>query len=283
MKMNIFMFLRRSAAKGQAVRPRIDRGGLSLFCLILGFCTGFANLCPAQTTTNFTFNEVSFSNWTSAAYGGYPQQSWAVETNGGDPGSYLQVETTIDTQQATELYDPAFTYNPALGAISNVAYSVDTKEFSTFGEGMACAVLLVQNGVGFIADYHDTLGTETNWTFRSTTVLVATNFTSASSQHPNFSSSGSPISFGLWTYNDCCEGITVGFDNFDVTFEVQLVQPLLTIQESGTNVVLTWTNSAFGLQAAPALTGAFTNVSGAASPYTNAITSTQQFFRLQAQ
>ena len=56
----------------------------------------------------------------------------------------------------------------------------------------------------------------------------------------------------------------------------------LTIRQSGTNVVLTWTNSAFGLQAAPAVTGTYTNVPGAASPYTNAITAPQEFFRLNA-
>ena len=56
----------------------------------------------------------------------------------------------------------------------------------------------------------------------------------------------------------------------------------LTIRQSGTNVVLTWTNSAFGLQAAPAVTGAYINIPGAASPYTNAITGSQQFFRLIA-
>jgi hypothetical protein len=65
-----------------------------------------------------------------------------------------------------------------------------------------------------------------------------------------------------------------------ITF-VSLPTPL-TIRRSGTNVVLTWTNSAFGLQAAPAVTGAYINISGAASPYTNAITGSQQFFRLIA-
>ena len=60
------------------------------------------------------------------------------------------------------------------------------------------------------------------------------------------------------------------------------IQTPLTIRQSGTNVVLTWTNSAFGLQAAPAVTGTYINIPGAASPYTNAITGSQQFFRLIA-
>ena len=50
------------------------------------------------------------------------------------------------------------------------------------------------------------------------------------------------------------------------------------------NVILTWNDptSVFGLQAAPSLKGIFTNIPSAASPYTNIITGTDQFFRLMA-
>jgi uncharacterized repeat protein (TIGR03803 family) len=56
----------------------------------------------------------------------------------------------------------------------------------------------------------------------------------------------------------------------------------LNIQLAGDNVILTWTNAFFSLQSAPAVTGVYTNVPGAASPYTNAITGSQEFFRLMA-
>jgi ABC-type molybdate transport system substrate-binding protein len=55
----------------------------------------------------------------------------------------------------------------------------------------------------------------------------------------------------------------------------------LNIQRSGSDVILTWTDPAFALQAAPAATGTYTNVPGATSPFTNAITGDQQFFRLK--
>jgi hypothetical protein len=45
-------------------------------------------------------------------------------------------------------------------------------------------------------------------------------------------------------------------------------------------VVLTWTNAAFSLQSAPAITGTFTDISGATSPYTNPVSGVQQYFRL---
>lgn len=54
----------------------------------------------------------------------------------------------------------------------------------------------------------------------------------------------------------------------------------LRIQQVGGNVVLTWSNLTFSLQGAAAVTGTYTNVTGATSPYTNPITGPVGFFRL---
>jgi beta-glucanase (GH16 family) len=63
---------------------------------------------------------------------------------------------------------------------------------------------------------------------------------------------------------------------------VRVYQALsLSIQSIGTAVVLTWGNPAFSLQAAPFVTGTYTNVPGATSPYTNAVSNAMEFFRLQ--
>ncbi len=56
----------------------------------------------------------------------------------------------------------------------------------------------------------------------------------------------------------------------------------LVIALAGTNIVLTWTNPAFALEAAPTVTSAFTNVPGASSPYTNFPGGAQAFFQLVA-
>ena len=57
-------------------------------------------------------------------------------------------------------------------------------------------------------------------------------------------------------------------------------RPLLKIQRSSGGVVLSWTNAAFSLQTESQLNGAFTNIPGATSPYTNPVTGSRQFFRL---
>ena len=49
----------------------------------------------------------------------------------------------------------------------------------------------------------------------------------------------------------------------------------LAFQMSGTNLVLSWGNAAFSLQSAPLVTGTYTNVPGATSPFTNQINGAQ--------
>ena len=58
--------------------------------------------------------------------------------------------------------------------------------------------------------------------------------------------------------------------------------PRLAIQRDGSGVVLSWSDPAFALQSAPAVTDTFTNIPGATSPHTNSVNTTQQFFRLIA-
>jgi hypothetical protein len=55
----------------------------------------------------------------------------------------------------------------------------------------------------------------------------------------------------------------------------------LNFQRIGNDLILTWSDSSFLLQAAPLVTGTYTNVTGATSPYTNSISGDQQFFRLK--
>ena len=55
----------------------------------------------------------------------------------------------------------------------------------------------------------------------------------------------------------------------------------LSIVSSGSNIVITWPVGT--LQAAPAVTGTYTNIIGATSPYTNSVVGTQRFYRAQLQ
>jgi Beta-propeller repeat len=65
-----------------------------------------------------------------------------------------------------------------------------------------------------------------------------------------------------------------------VKYSSSVPPPHLDFQLLNSRLVLSWTNDGFNLQTAPAITGPFTNLPGATSPYTNAVTFAQQFFRL---
>ena len=54
----------------------------------------------------------------------------------------------------------------------------------------------------------------------------------------------------------------------------------LNIQRSGNNVVVSWNDASLSLQSAPQVTGVYTNIAGATSPYTNSITGSQKYYRL---
>jgi uncharacterized repeat protein (TIGR03803 family) len=54
----------------------------------------------------------------------------------------------------------------------------------------------------------------------------------------------------------------------------------LNFQLSSTNLILNWSSAAFNLQSATNVNGTYTNVPGAASPFTNPIVGNHRFFRL---
>jgi hypothetical protein len=66
------------------------------------------------------------------------------------------------------------------------------------------------------------------------------------------------------------------------TIKIWGYQPIfLNVGLPNGSTVLAWENPNFRLQSASALTGTFTNIPGATSPFTNSITAGQKFFRLK--
>jgi hypothetical protein len=81
-------------------------------------------------------------------------------------------------------------------------------------------------------------------------------------------------------------GYTLGIDDHayytTIKYSSSVPPPVrLDFQTLNNQLVLNWTNAGFNLQTAPAVTGPFTNLLGATSPYTNVTTSAPQFFRLK--
>jgi hypothetical protein len=79
-----------------------------------------------------------------------------------------------------------------------------------------------------------------------------------------------------WVYDDIDDAYRIG----TVKYSWPAPGEKLFIESQPPNVVLRWTNAAWSLQSAPLVTGTFTNIPGAANPYTNAPSATQRYFRL---
>ena len=69
-------------------------------------------------------------------------------------------------------------------------------------------------------------------------------------------------------------------DNGISPIQVFVNLPMLNPASADGQLILNWVNSTFSLQSAPALTGPWTTLTNATSPYTVPITAPQQFFRL---
>jgi hypothetical protein len=69
-------------------------------------------------------------------------------------------------------------------------------------------------------------------------------------------------------------------DYVTIKYSSSVPPPRLDFQKLNNLLVLSWTNAGFNLQTAPVVTGPFTNLPAATSPYTNPLTAPQQFFRL---
>lgn len=60
-----------------------------------------------------------------------------------------------------------------------------------------------------------------------------------------------------------------------------ILQPTLNIELNHTNAVLSWNDPSYSLYSAPTVNGTYTKITGATSPYTNSITGTQMYFRVE--
>lgn len=80
--------------------------------------------------------------------------------------------------------------------------------------------------------------------------------------------------------NMSIDGLKVATSFSEVFTSVAPVAEALQYQVIGSDIVLSWTSPSFSLQAAPLVSGTYTNIPGATSPYTTSMTGAQRYFRL---
>ena len=118
-------------------------------------------------------------------------------------------------------------YNPAVqGAIESLDYFEDSRMFVGFGQGQATGPALHQDGRFYFGP--GMLSNQSTWTTQSRTGVAGETFVEFvngsghdSGSHPDFSSSGSPITFGFFRRNsNGTYTINAGIDNWSVVLSV---------------------------------------------------------------
>ena len=247
---------------------------------------------------------------------------WSVRTNAATNSlgtvAAFTTNTTSWSSTSGQFANYASTVNTGTNFLGGEAASVQSactnrspgiRQTGTFGDPGAAFVFQIQNTVGFsnfeLAVDLNMLSVQTRsnlWTIDYGLGNSPASFTPVwtNSDPGVFGTSTHTVSFGsaldnqpqtVWIRIAALESSagsgsrdTFGIDNFRLSYQAagNLAPIPLSIELVGTNAVLTWSNAAFNLQAAPLINGAYTNVPGATSPYTNPIVGPQQYFRLKA-
>ncbi|MGB0723577.1 MAG: hypothetical protein ACPGU7_14400 [Gammaproteobacteria bacterium] len=178
---------------------------------------------PAHAAT-ITFSAGDFDTWhTETASGELNGQVGTPHASGGNPGGYLNVETVTRWATVNAHLDSAFVYDPSLGAINSITASLDFNVVSAFGQGQGISpIALVQDGLYFRAG-NQISGTLSGWTTIGPQVFTASDFVQfggSGGALPDFSTSGSTITFGFMTNNSAGNGISVDYDNFLAVLDV---------------------------------------------------------------
>ena len=208
-----------------------------------------------------TFNPAEWTVSVVGGAGGATQSVLQVAT-GGNPGSYRQMAHNLPGPSSiveSHVFN-AVTYDPSTqGAIASIDYSEDRIELSPPFAGAAIGgYFLLQQGGGTWRNNTDLSFSNLSWATLSLTGLIASNFAvvAGAAGLPDFSSSGSPITFGVLrsNSNSNASGVyttTNGLDNWQVTVN-QVVPAPAAVWLLGTGclglLARRWTGSDQGRQ-----------------------------------
>jgi hypothetical protein len=134
---------------------------------------------------------------------------------------------------------------------------------------------------GFASDpgFSDPSGTATGVSYSDGTLNYTFDQYRAPEVVVNFSNLAASTGRTLWLHTDGGAGSQIALTRVNYAAPPQLVT--LDITKAGNNVVLTWPTGT--LQQCGAVDGTYTNAVGATSPFTNAISGAQSYFRVKVQ
>lgn len=156
--------------------------------------------------------------------------------NGGNPGAFFSL-TASSALASVLTSNPIFGYSPATdGAILSLNFQADVVGISdlldTTGDTVPqFAFTVIQNGDVY---WHAIAFNSANWTNIGTADLSASDFTSPfTAGVPDFSTNGSPITFGIAAATDFASGMEFGVDNYQVSINSVPIPPALFLFSTG--------------------------------------------------
>src|SRR6266700_4085420 len=252
---------------------------------------------------------------TAAYFNGGPNTVFKLNTDGtgftnlhnftGSDGPSVGLVTAGNTLYGTTAYGGSFNGGTVFAVKTDGTGFANLHPFAYVGNGVAPSLSagLILSGSNILygtteyggpSAYGGFVGNGTVFAVKTdgTGFTNLHNFTLGTGGYYPSNSDGANPQAGLILSGNTLYGTTAGFWGYPTNltiFSLSFV-PQLTILRSGgppSGIILTWpTNNAgfdytgYTLQSAPAISGTFTNLPAATSPYTNPISGTQQFFRL---
>jgi len=224
-------------------------------------------------TTSWAASTGHFRNCASVT-----NNSGLLATNASSTSQHAFTNRVLAVRQGSGFGDPGAAFVLQLAnttGLSNLQFSAD---FLMLDEESRESAWTVDYGIGLAPSAFVALGTHTNLGAPGTIVRSAYVLPSEAGDLAEVvtirivalqesAGSGSRDTFGL--------------DNVRLSFDGAVAASIpLHIHRDGSDVVLSWGDPSFGLQAASSATGVYTELSGAVSPYTNAIQEERRYFRL---
>lgn len=211
-------------------KPHHLRAVLGILALVLHPCWVLAS--PIA----FFDGEFDPPNWTvfiqTDVNGGTVVATQAV--GGGNPGAFREIQNTVNGGNGSAIYgfhmNSAASYDPsALGEVSTLDYTEDSILFVGGGDGQATSPAIFQDGSYFFVQWNLFLyAKQAVWTPQSLTDLTSSDFRALlnASSHPDFSASGSPMTFGFVRANSTsASGYSnqAGIDNWSVSLHTKAI------------------------------------------------------------
>jgi len=190
-----------------------------------------ANSCPALASKVFYEQQFNDTDWTMTCFYGNTGQVARQVPTGGNSGGHSDSFREVTTITSSDTYNAHlrsdWIVNPGATPIAFVSFSIDFKNFNSFGQGQGFCVVAHQSGKYYVARLSISGSSNFGWQTMTAPRLKAADFGTISNpnDHPNFVS-GTAVTFGFGTGNTGGNGIVVGYDNLRIMVRtVSLLSP----------------------------------------------------------